>query len=111
MTEDTAKICERIRLLIERQKLSYAELEKETGVPKSAIHRYATGQTSKIPIDRVIKLAGALGSTAAWIMGWEEEKPPETDGKAKELLDIINQLSEQNLDRAIDYLSILLQTQ
>lgn len=111
MKEETERICERIRMLIERQDLSYAELAAKSGVPKSAIHRYATGQTTKIPMDRIMKLASVLNTSAAWIMGWQEKEPPETDGKAKELLDIINQLSDQNLDRAIDYLTILLQTQ
>ena len=52
---------ERLLALIQRKGVSYAELERLSGVPKSAIQRYATGVTRKIPIDRVIAIAEALG--------------------------------------------------
>lgn len=42
---------------IQRAGYSYGELAKLTGIPKSAIQRYATGQTPKIPLDRLQALA------------------------------------------------------
>ena len=52
---------ERLAELIKQKQISYAELERLSGIPKSAIHRYATGDTKKIPIDRIIRIANALG--------------------------------------------------
>ena len=43
-----------------------------TGIPKSAIQRYATGETEKIPLDRLELLAQALGISSAYLMGWED---------------------------------------
>ena len=63
---------ERIRIAIARKKLSYTELERLTGVSKSALQRYASGETKKIPVDVIEKIADATGVTAKYLMGWEE---------------------------------------
>lgn len=63
---------ERIRFAIARKKLSYTELERLTGVSKSALQRYASGETKKIPVDVIEKIADATGVTAKYLMGWEE---------------------------------------
>jgi len=44
-------VSERIRTQMTTLGLSYGELSARTGLTKSAIHRYATGQTDKIPTD------------------------------------------------------------
>lgn len=72
------KITERIRQAIERTGKSYRDLEIETGIPHSAIQRYATGATLHIPIDRIKKLGHALGTTAEYLTGWEAEGRPST---------------------------------
>ncbi len=62
---------------IQKSNLSYSELEKITGIAKSSIHRYATGQTQKIPLDAIEVLADALNVSAAWIMGWTDDETVE----------------------------------
>lgn len=57
--------------LIEAAGLSYGELSNITGIPKSAIQRYATGETEKIPIDRIESLAHALSIPPEYLMGWD----------------------------------------
>ncbi len=66
-------VCDRIREQMERLSLSYGELAHLTGLSKSAIHRYATGQTDKIPADALEKLARALRVTPAFLSGWTED--------------------------------------
>lgn len=51
--------------------LSYESLQEITGIPKSALQRYATGITKKIPIDRLEKIAHATGVSATFLMGWD----------------------------------------
>ena len=68
-------VSERIREQMKLQGLSYGELATVTGLAKSAVHRYATGQTDKIPTDALEKLARALGVTPAYLTGWEAERP------------------------------------
>lgn len=80
-----SKISDRLYNLIIEKGISYGELSKLTGIPKSALQRYATGETEKIPIDRIEAMAKALNSSAAFIMGWEEDFPKETKSTDKEL--------------------------
>jgi transcriptional regulator with XRE-family HTH domain len=67
-------ISKKILSLIEQNKFSYGELSSITKIPKSALQRYATGQTEKIPLDRLKLIAEALHTTPAYLMGWED--PP-----------------------------------
>ena len=64
-------ISKRILDILSKKDISYGELSSKTGIPKSALQRYATGQTEKIPIDRLESIAKAIGTTAAYLMGWE----------------------------------------
>lgn len=65
-------IAKRILDLMQKQGLSYADLSQKTGISKSALQRYATGSTAKIPMDRIESIASALGVSAAYLMGWTE---------------------------------------
>ena len=66
-----SEISTRILNTILDRDISYGELADRTGIPKSALQRYATGQTEKIPIDRLQIIAKALGTSAQYLMGWE----------------------------------------
>lgn len=79
-------ISNRILDILLSKNISYGELSELTGIPKSALQRYATGQTEKIPIDRLELIAKAIGTTSAYLMGWEQspsgkqsERPQITD--------------------------------
>lgn len=65
-------ISERILNLIAKNEISYGELSKLTNISKSALQRYAIGETEKIPMDRMESIARALHATPAYLMGWEE---------------------------------------
>lgn len=66
-----SEISERMFDSIKKANMSYGELAKITGIPKSALQRYATGETEKIPIDRLERIASALNVSASYLMGWE----------------------------------------
>lgn len=68
-------ISKKILEIILEKGISYGELSERTGIPKSALQRYATGQTEKIPIDRLQKIASALGTTPEYLMGWNAPSP------------------------------------
>ena len=63
-------ICHRLFVAIEKSGMSYGEIAEKTGIPKSAVHRYATGLTTKIPLDRLQAIARVVGTPAEEIMGW-----------------------------------------
>ena len=65
-------VSDRIRERMQLLNLSYGELAAATGLTKSAVHRYATGLTDKVPTEALEKLAHALGVTPAYLTGWEQ---------------------------------------
>lgn len=67
---------QRIKGLIQKSGKTYQELEKITGVKKSSLQRYASGVTTKIPLDVIEKLETAFDVPRGYIMGWDE-KPAE----------------------------------
>lgn len=71
-------IYERISQAVSNSKLSYRELSKATGIPSSTLQRYASGQTEKIPIDKIEAIAKATKVSAAYLMGWEENSNTNT---------------------------------
>lgn len=64
---------ERMLARMKERGFSYVQLEKATGVAKSALQRYATGGTPKIPADRLCAIAAALRCSTAWLLGESEE--------------------------------------
>lgn len=64
---------DRIKYLIDQSGRSYQELEKLTGVKKSSLQRYASGVTTKIPLEVIEKLSKAFNVSQGYIMGWENE--------------------------------------
>lgn len=70
-----SEISDRLLECIQKSGYSYGDLAKLAGIPKSAIQRYATGQTPKIPIDRLEALAEVLHVSSRYLMGWDEEEP------------------------------------
>ena len=72
------KRTERIRSLIEQSGKSYQELERMTGIKKSSLQRYASGATTKIPLDAIEKLAVAFRVPQAYLMGWDENGEAQT---------------------------------
>ena len=113
---------ERISKAISDKGLSYTELEKVTGVSKSALQRYATGQTKKIPIDVIEAIAAATGVSARYLMGWDEENAPADKGESvdkllsesktlAEWLPIIKGLTRENKIKLFEYAQLLLISQ
>lgn len=106
---------ERIKVLIEKSGLSYQELEKLTGVKKSSLQRYASGATSKIPLDVIEKLAATFEVSQEYLMGWDEKKnsPSElqlTEGE-KALLDLFNRVPQDKQQMVLEMIRVALGSQ
>ncbi len=82
------EITQRLYTAIMEKGISYGELARLTGIPKSAIQRYATGTTGKIPLERLSLLAAALGIPRSALTGWEENPSPAPAAEREELPEI-----------------------
>lgn len=67
-------IAQRLREAVDNANVSLRELSRITRIPNSALQRYITGETKKIPIDRLERLAETLGVNTAYLFGWIEQK-------------------------------------
>lgn len=66
-----SEVSKRLFELITKRGASYGELAEMTGISKSALQRYATGETEKIPFNRLEAMAKALKTTPEYLLGWE----------------------------------------
>lgn len=65
-------IGDRIRIAREHSNLTQEELGSRCGTTKQTIYKYEIGKITNIPLDRLQKIADAIGVTAAYLMGWED---------------------------------------
>jgi transcriptional regulator with XRE-family HTH domain len=54
--------------------MSYQDLADKTGMSKSTLQRYETGEIRNIKLDKIEILAKGLNVTPEYLMGWEEPK-------------------------------------
>jgi transcriptional regulator with XRE-family HTH domain len=106
---------ERIKALIDKSGLSYIELEKLTGIKKSSLQRYASGVTTKIPLDVIEKLSIAFNVSQEYLMGWGEKKdspsePQLTEGE-KMMLELFRKIPVDRQPEALDLLRVALKMQ
>lgn len=71
---EVRKIVERIVEQMKKKGISYRTLADKTGIPKSALQRYISGETAKIPIDRIEAMAKCFGVSAAYLMCWTDDE-------------------------------------
>ena len=106
---------ERIKALIDKSGLSYVELEKLTGIKKSSLQRYASGVTTKIPLDVIEKLSFAFNVSQEYLMGWDEKKDSPTEPQLSEgeklMLQLFRQIPEDRQQAALDLLRAALKMQ
>ena len=106
---------ERIKALVESSDLSYQEIENLTGIKKSSLQRYASGVTTKIPLDVIEKLSKAFNVSQEYLMGWEEKKdspsePELTEGE-KMMLELFRRIPEDRQSAALELLRAALKMQ
>ena len=106
---------ERIKALVEKSNLSYQELEKLTGIKKSSLQRYASGATTKIPLDVIETLSFAFNVSQEYLMGWDEKNNSPSEPKLTEgeqlMLMLFRQIPKDRQPEAIDLLRVALKMQ
>ncbi len=97
----------RLKAAIKASGLSQRELEGKTGIPHSAIQRYAAGTTDRIPISRIVVLAKALDTTAEDLLGWTNSA---TD-RAEQFVELFAQLTDEQQNLIISQIKGILSNQ
>ena len=106
---------DRIRSEMLRNSLTLIEIEQRTGIKKSSMQRYVSGQTGKIPMSAIEKLANLFGVSGAYLMGWDEKKdspsePTLTEGEQL-MLELFRRIPEDRQPAALELLKAALKLQ
>ena len=106
---------DRIKGEMLRNSLTLIEIEQRTGIKKSSMQRYVSGETGKIPMSAIQKLAALFGVSGEYLMGWDENKnsPSEvqlTEGE-KALLDLFNRVPKDKQQMVLEMIRVALGNQ
>ena len=66
-------MAQRIKALRQEKGLTLEQVAEVVGVGKSTVRKWETGMIANMRRDKIADLAKALGTTPAYLMGWEEE--------------------------------------
>lgn len=108
----------KIRELRQDRGLTLEQVATVVGVGKSTVRKWETGMIANMKRDKIAALAKALGTTPAYLMGWEEadkekEAPDEinlTEGE-KMLLDLFRRIPEENRAMVLEMIRAAVNTQ
>ena len=96
-------MAQKIKDLRQQRGMTLEEVATIVGVGKSTVRKWETGMIANMKRDKIAKLAQALGTTPAYLMGWEEDKEEKnspdqiklTEGEEL-LLKLFRQIPEEN---------------
>lgn len=87
---------------MQNQDVTYDSLSEKTGIPKSSLQRYLTGER-ELPMDRFKAICDALGLNAVHVAGWE--KPDDEENELnKQIIQILSEIDPAEKALAIEVL-------
>lgn len=96
-SEDMAR---KIKELRQEQGLTLEQVAQVVGVGKSTVRKWETGMIANMKRDKIADLAKALGTTPAYLMGWDEQQKKssptveELSEGEKMILELFNRVPE-----------------
>ena len=111
-------MAQRIKDLRQEKGLTLEQVAEVVGVGKSTVRKWETGMIANMRRDKIADLAKALGTTPAYLMGWEEDvekesspsEPQLTEGE-KSMLELFRMIPEDRQPEALDLLRVALKMQ
>ena len=112
-------MAQRIKNLRQEKGLTLEQVASVVGVGKSTVRKWETGMIANMRRDKIADLAKALGTTPAYLMGWNEEKveketspsePELTEGEQL-MLELFRQIPKDRQPEALDLLRVALKMQ
>ena len=102
------EISEKIKALRIQNGLTLEQVGNAVGVGKSTVRKWETGEIKNMRRDKIAKLASALHTTPAHLMGWDDDISKLSDEELdNEIIKVFNRLSSEKQKQALDYLTFL----
>lgn len=79
---------------------SAEEVAKDLGVSPATVYRYENGGIEKMGIDKLAPIAAAVGTTPAYLMGWEEKRDrfAGISANKRKLIEMILQFDDEKIE-------------
>lgn len=112
-------MAQRIKALRQAKGLTLEQVAEVVGVGKSTVRKWETGMIANMRRDKIADLAKALGTTPAYLMGWDEDnakieespsEPKLTEGE-KMMLELFRRIPEDRQPAALELLRAALKMQ
>ena len=97
---DRREIAKKLLEAYEESGKSYTDLSKLTGIPRSMIQRYLSGNIDRIPIERLQALCRVFGLDINELLGWSD---PSVDGKINRSVTPQQNILLEAADNLTDY--------
>ena len=109
----------KIKELRQERGLTLEQVANVVGVGKSTVRKWETGMIANMKRDKIADLAKALGTTPAYLMGWDEtpdsmDLPPEEpqlSAGEKVLLDLFRRVPEDKQQMVLSLIRVALGNQ
>ncbi len=111
-------MAQRIKALRQEKGLTLEQVADVVGVGRSTVRKWETGMIANMRRDKIADLAKALGTTPAYLMGWEDDadkkeispsEPQLTEGE-KILLDLFRKVPEDQQQLVLQMIRAALST-
>ena len=89
--------------------MTLEELGNKVGVGKSTVRKWENGMIVNMRRDKILKVAEALNTSPAYLMGWEEDQ--KIPDEYREVFDILLQMNAKAIRRYIKYGYFLIEEQ
>jgi transcriptional regulator with XRE-family HTH domain len=112
-------MAQRIKTLRQEKGLTLEQVAEVVGVGRSTVRKWETGMIANMRRDKIAALAKALGTTPAYLMGWQEEgakkelspsEPELTEGEQL-MLKLFRQIPKDRQAEALELLRVALKMQ
>lgn len=108
-------LAHKIKELRLKNKMTLEEVANIVGVGKSTVRKWETGMIANMKRDKIALLAKALGTTPAYLMGWQDNDkttpPIEITEGEKMLLNLFRQIPEDKQQVVLEMIRLALKTQ
>ena len=70
-------LAKKIKVLRKQNDMTLEDVAKIVGVGKSTVRKWETGMIENMKLDKISSLAVALKTTPSFLMGWDDDVPPD----------------------------------
>lgn len=111
------ELSRKIKQLRLEKNMTLEQVASIVGVGKSTVRKWETGMIANMKRDKIALLATALGTTPAYLMGWDEDteqtnapnEPKLTEGESM-LLELFRRVPEDSQQMILDMIRAAVKT-